>query len=87
MINAIVRTLKTLLGLFFDDGSLAVAIVSLLMALAVLAHAGFLSSTLSLVLLVGGTLALLAENVIRTSLRPRAAHSPKRKESFGVVVV
>jgi Flp pilus assembly protein TadB len=68
--NAIVQTVKTLLGLFFDDGSLAIAIVSLLVALALLAHAGLLASALvTIVLLVGGTLLLLLENVIRTARR------------------
>ncbi|MEA3155950.1 MAG: hypothetical protein QOK44_3539, partial [Betaproteobacteria bacterium] len=65
-----VQTVKTLLGLFFDDGSLAIAIVSLLVALALLAHAGLLASALvTIVLLVGGTLLLLLENVIRTARR------------------
>jgi hypothetical protein len=70
MMNAIVGTIKTLFGLFFDDGSLAVAIIGLLAALALLAHAGLLvSPVITMVLLVGGTLLLLLENVIRTAAR------------------
>ena len=70
--NAVVGMVKTLLGLFFDDGSLALGIVSLLAALAVLTHAGLLTSApTTMVLLVGGTLLLLVENVIRTSRRIR----------------
>jgi hypothetical protein len=68
--NAIVRTMKTLLGLFFDDGSLAVALIGLLVALALLAHAGLLASPLvTIALLVGGTVLLLLENVLRTAAR------------------
>jgi hypothetical protein len=68
--NALVQTFKTLLGLFFDDGSLALAIVALLVSLALLANGGLVASPLiMIVLLVGGTLLLLLENVIRTVRR------------------
>jgi hypothetical protein len=68
--NALVQTFKTLLGLFFDDGSLALAIVALLVSLALLANGGLVASPLvMIVLLVGGTLILLLENVIRTVRR------------------
>jgi hypothetical protein len=70
MMNAIVGTIKTLFGLFFDDGSVAVAIIGMLVALALLAHAGLLvSPVVTMVLLVGGALLLLLENVIRTAAR------------------
>jgi hypothetical protein len=68
--NALVQTFKTLLGLFFDDGSLALAIVALLVSLALLANGGLVASPLTMiVLLVGGTLILLLENVVRTVRR------------------
>jgi hypothetical protein len=68
--NALVQTFKTLLGLFFDDGSLALAIIALLVSLALLANGGLVASPLvMIVLLVGGTLILLLENVIRTVRR------------------
>jgi len=68
--KAIVQTFKTLLGLFFDDGSLALAIVTLLVSVALLARSGLLASPLILMLLlVGGTLILLLENVVRTARR------------------
>jgi dolichol kinase len=74
MMNAIIGMIKTLFGLFFDDGSLAVAIIGLLVALALLAHAGLLvSPVITMVLLVGGTLLLLLENVIRTAARASRA--------------
>jgi len=66
--NALVQTFKTLLGLFFDDGSLALAIVALLVSLALLANGGLVASPLiTIVLLVGGTLILLLENVTRAA--------------------
>jgi hypothetical protein len=68
--NAMVRTFKTLIGLFFDDGSLALAILALLASLALLSRAGLIASPLVLmVLLVAGTVMLLLENVIRTARR------------------
>jgi hypothetical protein len=67
--NTLVQAFKTLFGLFFDDGSLAIAIVSLLVALALLAQAGLASPLIMMVLLVVGTLTLLLENVIRMARR------------------
>jgi hypothetical protein len=70
--NAIVQTVKTVFGLFFDDGSLALAILALLVASYMLARVGgFGSPLLLMALLVGGTLALLLENVIRTAKQSR----------------
>jgi hypothetical protein len=74
MMNAIVETIRTLFGLFFDDGSLAVAIIGLLVALALLTHAGVLASpVITMAALLGGTLLLLLENVIRTAARASRA--------------
>jgi hypothetical protein len=68
--NAIVPIFKTFIGLFFDDGSLALAIVTLVVSVALLAKEGLVASPLSMiVLLVGGTLILLLENVIRAARR------------------
>ena len=69
--NAIVHTFKTVLGLFFDDGSLAIAIVALLVWVALLARAQLVPPSLPMALLVVGTLVLLVENVVRTA---RLAH-------------
>ena len=66
--TAIVQTFKTLIGLFFEDGSLALAIIALLVSVALLAKGGFIASPLVLILLlVAGTLILLVENVVRTA--------------------
>jgi hypothetical protein len=68
--NSIVQTFKTLAGLFFDDGSLALAVVALLVCVALLAKGGLVASPLIIMtLLVVGTLLLLLENVIRTARR------------------
>jgi hypothetical protein len=68
--NAIVRWFKTLASLFFDDGSLALAILALLVWVTVFARGGLAGSSASLIaLLVGGTLLLLSENVVRTVRR------------------
>ena len=67
--KAIVQTFRTLIGLFFDDGSLALAIITLLVSVALLAQAGGLASPFIMVLLVIGTLVLLLENVIRSTRR------------------
>jgi hypothetical protein len=68
--NSIVRLLKTMLGLFFDDGTLALTLIGLLAALALLARGGLLASPgIAMGSLVGGTLLLLLENVVRTARR------------------
>ena len=66
--NAIVRTLNILFRLFFDDGTLALAIAGLLLALGLLTYFGLLeSSLLAMLLLVGGTFLLLLQNVLRAA--------------------
>jgi hypothetical protein len=70
--NAIVQTCKTLAGLFFDDGSLALGVVALLGSVALLAKAGIAAPPpFTIILLVGGTVILLLENVVRTARRHR----------------
>jgi hypothetical protein len=66
--KTITGTFKALLGLFFDDGSLAAGILILLVALASIGRAGLLASPgVAIVLLVGGTLLLLLDNVLRAA--------------------
>jgi hypothetical protein len=68
--KSIAAIAKTVLGLFIDDSSLAIAIVALLAGLAALAHSGLIGSPLvAMLVLVGGTVLLLLENVIRTAAR------------------
>jgi hypothetical protein len=68
VMNAIVQTLKTVFGLFVDDGSLAFTIITLLVCVAMFSQSPLIRSPLALMaLLVGGTVALLLENVIRAA--------------------
>jgi hypothetical protein len=68
--NTIVQAVKTVAGLFIDDGSLALAILALLFSVYMLAHVALLASPAVLMaLLVGGTLLLLLENIFRAARR------------------
>ena len=66
--------INELLGLFVEDGSLALAILALVAAAAVLAAAAAPPIVTGL-LLLGGCLAVLVENVVRArrnAARPRS---------------
>ena len=63
--NAIAHGLRALLGLFFDDGKLALEILVLLGGTAAVASAEAIPSWRSMALLVAGTLVVLLENVVR----------------------
>lgn len=65
--NAIAHGLSALLGLFFDDGKLALEILVLLGCTAAVASAQATPSWLSIAVLVAGTLVLLLENVVRAA--------------------
>ena len=65
--NAIARGLGALLGLFFDDGKLALGILVLLGGTAAVASAEAVPSWRSIALLVAGTLVLLLENLVRAA--------------------
>jgi hypothetical protein len=62
--NAVREALKELVGLFVDDGSLALAIIGLVAAATLMAAAAAPKALIGCVLL-GGCLAVLAENVLR----------------------
>jgi len=64
--NTIARAVRAILGLFFDDGKLALEILGLLACTALAANADPPAWAL-VMLLVGGTLALLLENVMRAA--------------------
>ena len=65
--NTIARGLRALLGLFFDDGKLALEILVLLGCTAAVTSVKPTPSWLSMTLLVAGTLVLLLENVVRAA--------------------
>ena len=56
-----------LAGLFFDDGSLALAVLVILVAASWLARSGWAGEGPAMALLLSGVLAALAENVMRTA--------------------
>jgi hypothetical protein len=65
--NALVRALRGLIGLFVDDGKLALTLLALLLAVGLLTQAGAVDGSLALLLLVGGTVSALLANVIRSA--------------------
>jgi len=71
--NALGETLREFFGLFVEDGSLALAIVGLVAAATILAAVATPPVVVGL-LLFGGCLAVLVENVLRA--RRNAAGPP-----------
>jgi len=67
--NAITNVLRGIAGLFFDDGTLALVIVALLIATGYARHSQWISDTVAMSILVAGTIAALLENVIRFAHR------------------
>ena len=63
--NAIVRALRGLIGLFVDDGLLALTLVGVLLAVGLLRVADAPEGALAL--LVAGPVAALLANVLRTA--------------------
>jgi hypothetical protein len=61
--------MKTLLGLFFDDGSLALTVLVLLATSALAMRAQWLSGRAAMALLAVAIIAALIENVVRTAMR------------------
>jgi hypothetical protein len=65
--RALLRLAREVAGLFFDDGSLAIVVLVILAATAILMQAAWFDGALPMVFLVGGVIAALAENVVRTA--------------------
>ena len=59
--------LREIAGLFFDDGSLAVAVLVILAATAILVNISSIGAAAAMPFLVGGVTAALLENVLRTA--------------------
>jgi hypothetical protein len=80
--NAIGRAVAAILGLFFDDGKLALEVLALLAACALVANAETARSWYAIALLVAGTLILLLENVLRTARTVmRSSSRPSRSRA------
>jgi hypothetical protein len=65
--NAIASALRGVIGLFVDDGKLALTIIGVLLMVGLLAHAGAVDELLALGLLVAGIIGALVANVIRAA--------------------
>jgi hypothetical protein len=66
-LRAVPRFAREIAGLFFDDGSLAMVVLSILAAAAILAKAAGFDGLQGIAFLVGGVIAALLENVVRTA--------------------
>ena len=65
--NVLMRTMRGLIGLFIDDGNLALTVIGVLILVGLLTHLGSLDGSLGMALLVAGTISALLVNVIRTA--------------------
>lgn len=64
LMSSVLALLRELAGLFFDDGSLAIAVLVILAATASLAGS---DESAAMALLVAGVVTALLENVLRTA--------------------
>ena len=71
--NPVLGFLREFAGLFFDDGNLAIAILAILAVAAVLLGNNWFDGPEAMAFLVGGVIAALLENVLRTARFARAA--------------
>jgi ABC-type arginine/histidine transport system permease subunit len=67
--KAISNIVNELVGLFVDDGSLAVATIAILVTVGVARHVNLISSTSAAVLLCIGLVIVIVENVLRSAQR------------------
>jgi hypothetical protein len=65
--NLLMGTIRGLIGLFVDDGKLALIVIGVLILVGLLTHLGSLDGSLAMALLVAGTISALLANVIRTA--------------------
>jgi membrane associated rhomboid family serine protease len=66
-VNILARTIRGLIGLFIDDGKLALIVIGVLVLVGLLTHLGSLDGSIAMSLLVAGTIGALLANVIRTA--------------------
>ena len=65
--NPVLGFLREVAGLFFDDGSLAIVVLVILATTAVLMDNAWFDGPEAMAFLVGGVIAALLENVLRTA--------------------
>jgi len=66
-VNFALRTMRGLLGLFVDDGTLALTLIAVIVVVGVLVHLGAIKGVLAMVLLLAGTIGALLINVTRAA--------------------
>ena len=76
--NAIANAVRGIFGLFFDDGTLALVILGLLIVTGFARHAGWIGEPVAMGILVAGTIAALLENVTRSADSRTRRHPPSR---------
>ena len=81
--NIVTRMVRGLVGLFVDDGTLALTLIVVLATVSTLANVGAIGKSLAMALLVAGTIGALLVNVIRAAKRSksRAVVDPRDRES------
>jgi hypothetical protein len=67
--SAIGNVIRAVFAMFFDDGTLALAILALLIATAFARNADWIGESVAMSILVVGTIAALLENVLRAARR------------------
>jgi hypothetical protein len=65
--KAVLGFLREVAGLFFDDGSLAIVVLLILLTTAILTSNSWFDGPEAMAFLVGGVIAALLENVLRTA--------------------
>ena len=63
--SRVLHLLREVAGLFFDDGSLAIAVLVILATTAILLGNAWFDGPEAMAFLVGGVIATLLENVVR----------------------
>jgi hypothetical protein len=69
--NVATRMVRGLVGLFVDDGTLALTLIVVLATVSALAQVDAIGKSLAMALLVAGTLGALLVNVTRTAKRSK----------------
>ena len=67
--SAIANAFRRICGLFFDDGTLALVILALLIATGFARHSEWIADSVAMSILIAGTIAALLENVLRFARR------------------
>ncbi len=65
--NLVARAIRGMIGLFIDDGTLALTLIVVLATVGALASIGEIGEVLAMTMLVAGTIAALLVNVIRAA--------------------